>query len=53
VCKLGEGGTADVYRMRAEDGHTEAVKVLKSELCADAALVRGFTEEATLKRLEI
>ena len=53
VCKLGEGGTADVYRMRAEDGHTEAVKVLKSELCADAAIVRGFTEEASLlKRLE-
>jgi serine/threonine protein kinase len=53
VCKLGEGGTADVYRVRAEDGHTEAVKVLKPELAADAAMVRAFADEATLlKRLE-
>jgi eukaryotic-like serine/threonine-protein kinase len=53
VCKLGEGGTADVYRVRGEDGHTEAVKVLKSELSADVAIVRGFVGEADLlKRLE-
>jgi serine/threonine protein kinase len=53
VRKLGEGGTADVYRVRAEDGHTEAVKVLKSGLSADPPTVRGFVGEADLlKRLE-
>src|SRR5262245_20969473 len=53
VAKLGEGGTADVYRVKRSDGGTEAVKILKEPLGADAAVVRGFVGEADLlKRLE-
>src|SRR5262245_62517690 len=45
VAKLGEGGTADVYRVRRSDGVTEAVKILKPHLAADAAAVRAFVGE--------
>ncbi len=53
VRKLGEGGTACVYRVRRADGGTEAVKVLKPELGADARAVKAFVGEAELlKRLQ-
>jgi serine/threonine-protein kinase len=53
VRKLGEGGTACVYRVRRPDGGTEAVKILKPELCGDARAVKAFVGEAELlKRLQ-
>ncbi len=53
VKKLGEGGTADVYRVRRADGGTEAVKVLKEAVAADPAAVKAFVAEADLlKRLD-
>jgi len=53
VCKLGEGGTADVYRVRRAEGGTEAVKILKESVAGDAATVKAFVGEADLlKRLE-
>jgi eukaryotic-like serine/threonine-protein kinase len=53
VTKLGEGGTADVYRVRRSEGGTEAVKILKEALAAESATVKAFVAEADLlKRLE-
>ncbi|MBM3984835.1 MAG: serine/threonine protein kinase [Planctomycetes bacterium] len=53
VRKLGEGGTACVYRVRRADGGTEAVKILKPELAADPQAVKAFVGEAELlKRLQ-
>jgi len=53
VKKLGEGGTADVYRVRRSDGGTEAVKVLKEAVAAEASAVKAFVAEADLlKRLQ-
>jgi serine/threonine protein kinase len=53
LCKLGEGGTACVFRVRARDGATWAVKILKPELAGDRREVKAFLTEADLlKRLE-
>jgi eukaryotic-like serine/threonine-protein kinase len=54
VRKLGEGGTACVYRVRrAADGGTEAVKALHPQLAEQPAAVKAFLGEAALlKRLE-
>ncbi len=50
--KLGEGGTACVYRVRRADGGSEAVKILKPELAGDSRAVKAFVGEADLlKRL--
>jgi len=52
--KLGEGGTARVYRVRhlAED-RTEALKLLRPELVVQPASVKAFLSEAALlKRLD-
>ncbi len=52
VTKLGEGGTACVYRVRRADGGTEAVKVLHESLAGQPETVKTFLAEATLlKRL--
>jgi len=52
VSKLGEGGTACVYRVRRADGGTEAVKVLHESLATQPEAVKAFLAEAALlKRL--
>jgi eukaryotic-like serine/threonine-protein kinase len=52
VNKLGEGGTASVYRVRRADGGTEAVKILHEALAAQPDAVTAFLGEAALlKRL--
>ena len=54
VSKLGEGGTARVYRVRkAADGGDEALKILHAELAGKPEAVKTFLGEAALlKRLE-
>ena len=48
VAKLGEGGTAHVFKVRDKDGDEQAVKILKSEVAADPAEVKAFLAEAKL-----
>ncbi|HTE06951.1 MAG TPA: serine/threonine-protein kinase [Planctomycetota bacterium] len=48
VAKLGEGGTASVYRVRRADGATEAVKMLHEPLAAQPEAVKSFLAEANL-----
>ena len=45
---LGEGATGVVYAARGRDGATVAVKLLRSELAADAVLQARFRREARL-----
>ncbi len=45
---LGEGATGVVYAARRRDGATVAVKLLRSELAADAVLQARFRREARL-----
>ena len=52
VSKLGEGGTAHVFRVQRKDAAgaitSRAVKILKPEIAADPAEVKAFVEEARL-----
>ncbi len=53
VSKLGEGGTAHVFRVQRKDARTQevttrAVKILKPEIAADPAEVKAFLAEARL-----
>lgn len=48
VEKIGEGGTAHVYRVKRADGATLAAKILKPEIAANVAEVRAFLDEAKL-----
>jgi serine/threonine-protein kinase len=52
--KLGEGGTARVYKVRKlAEGQDEALKILHAEQAAQPAAVKSFLGEAALlKRLE-
>ncbi len=50
VEKIGEGGTAHVYRVKRGDGVTLAAKVLKPEIAANPAEVTAFLAEAKLLR---
>ncbi len=53
VSKLGEGGTAGVYRVRDAEGEDAAVKILHAAVAADPAEVQAFVAEARLlQRLE-
>ncbi len=53
LAKLGEGGTAHVFRVKCPDDRILAVKILKPEVAADPAEVKAFLAEARLlKRLE-
>jgi serine/threonine protein kinase len=50
VGKLGEGGTSNVFRVKAADGSTQAVKILHREIAAQPAEVKAFLAEAALLR---
>ncbi len=52
VKKLGEGGSALVFRVRKPEGTTEAVKILHPQLAGQPESVKAFLAEAgMLKRL--
>jgi serine/threonine-protein kinase len=46
--KLGEGGSARVFRVRTKDDRTEAVKILHEHLADSAIDVKSFLREAAL-----
>jgi len=46
--KLGEGGSARVFRLQAKDDRTEAVKILHEHLVSSEIDVKSFLREAAL-----
>ena len=51
--KLGEGGTANVFAVRKQDGEQQALKILHEDIAADGFQVKCFLAEARLlKRLD-